>query len=123
MFNVADQPGLLFVAATFLPLASFTLLLLWAGLRWTLRPHAREGGAAAAMFEALGGAVPGRGPAYVALAAIALAFVCSATGFVIYLGEFHQNEEQVEALEKEKLKLDDALHEEGADEKKIQEQI
>src|SRR5437588_1684241 len=101
MFNVAEQPGLLFVAATLLPLASFVLLLLWGGLRWALRPYAKPGTGAESLFEALGGAVPGRGPSYVALAAIGLAFLCSATGFAMYLGEHMHNEELVEELEKD----------------------
>src|SRR5947209_8354042 len=97
--NVADQPGLLFVVATLLPLASFVLLLLWGGLRWALRPYRDCCGGA---FEALGGAVPGRGPAYVALAAIGLAFVCCAAGFVLFLvdsAEKHHLEEQIAELE------------------------
>src|SRR4051794_16051581 len=108
MPSVADQPGLLFVAATFLPLASFTLLLLLAGARWALAPHAREGTGTRSLFEALGGAVPGRGPAYVALAAIALAFVCSATGFGWYLSEHDENHKTVQRLEGEIHKLEDA---------------
>ncbi len=103
MFNLVEQPGLLFVVATLLPLASFVILLLWGGLRWALRPYARPGSGTESLYLSLGGAVPGRGPAYVALAAIALAFVCSATGFAIFLGDNGQKahfEKEIESLEK-----------------------
>src|SRR5687768_4691601 len=95
MPDLTEQPGLLFVIATLLPLASFVLLLCWGGLRWALRPHAREGTGAAALYEGLGGAVPGRGPGYVALAAIGLAFACSAAGFVLFLDDHHHLDESV----------------------------
>jgi NADH-quinone oxidoreductase subunit L len=79
---LAEKPGLLFVAATLLPLASFTLLLLLGATRWALRPHAGKEGTLKDVFEFLGGSVPGPGPAYVALGAIVLAFVCSLAGFI-----------------------------------------
>jgi len=101
MFNVVEQPGLLFVIATLLPLASFVLLLLLGGLRWALRPHATPGSGTESLFLALGGAVPGRGPAFVALAAIGLAFLCSVTGFGIYLSEHEKNEEVIQGFEKD----------------------
>ena len=41
-----EQPGLLFVAATLLPLASFAFLLLWGAVRWALWPYAKDGGPA-----------------------------------------------------------------------------
>ena len=84
---LTEQPGLLFVAATLLPIASFAILLLWGAVRWGLRPYANDNPAARNVFEMLGGAVPGPGPAYVATAAIGLAFVCSLIGFCIFLGE------------------------------------
>src|SRR2546430_1963915 len=87
-----DQPGLLFVAATLLPLASFVLLLLLAALRWALRPYAKQNQAIDGVFQFLGGEIPGRGPAFVALGAIAIAFVCSFTGFVLFLKDTHEIE-------------------------------
>lgn len=95
MFDIGNHPGLLFVWATLLPMASFVLLLLAGMLRTALRPHAKEGGAAASLYQLLGGDVTGRGPAYVALAGIFLAFVCSFSGLVLYLGD--EVEEKVEA--------------------------
>src|SRR3954447_23947465 len=87
-----EKPGLLFVVATLLPMASFGLLVLAAAPRWGLRPYAKDNAGARAVFEALGGEVTGRGPAYVALAGIALAFVCSLTGFVWFLSDVHEIE-------------------------------
>lgn len=84
-----DQPGLFFVIATLLPLLSFTLLLILAAVRWTLRPYAKSNRTINEVFQALGGEVTGRGPAFIALGAIALAFVCSAVGFVHYYIEAH----------------------------------
>ena len=74
---LADKPGLLFVLATLLPILSFGLLLLAAAVRWGLRPYAKDNPTANSLFQLLGGEVTGRGPAYVALAGIALAFLCS----------------------------------------------
>jgi NADH-quinone oxidoreductase subunit L len=81
-----DHPGLYFVAATFAPLASFVLLLLAGGIRWALRPH-RNSTYGPPLYRMLGGDVPGRGPAYVATAAMALAFVFSAIGAVQFFAE------------------------------------
>src|SRR6266852_6155413 len=82
-----EKPGLLFVVATLLPIASFGLLLLAAALRWGMRPHVKDSPGIKTVFELLGGEVTGRGPAYVALAAIALAFLCSLTGFIWFVIE------------------------------------
>src|SRR2546421_4185111 len=82
-----ESPGLLYVVATLLPIASFLLLLLAGGARAFLRTHRQGNPAADALFQLLGGEVTGRGPAYIALGAIALAFVFSFIGFVTYLDE------------------------------------
>jgi NADH-quinone oxidoreductase subunit L len=106
--NFQDQPGLLFVAATFLPLLSFALLLLAAAVRWALRPYAHGDSVARSIHQLLGGDVTGRGPAYVATFFIAAAFVCCAVGFGLYLGEHHANEEKVEELHKEIHELEES---------------
>jgi NADH-quinone oxidoreductase subunit L len=85
--RVNEQPGLLFVAATLLPLGSFVLLLLLGALRWSLRPYAKENPTIDSAFQFLGGNAPGRGPAIFATVAIGLSFVCSLTGFVWFLNE------------------------------------
>src|SRR5437879_3818925 len=90
-----DHPGLLFVVATLLPIASFVLLLLAGAARSFLRGCCRDNKAADAVFKLLGGEVTGRGPALVALGAIALAFVFSFAGFIAYLGEHEENEERL----------------------------
>src|SRR5579859_2579238 len=85
-------PGLFFVVATMLPVASFVFLLLWGGLRWALWPHAKDGGPAASLYAALGGDTGGRAPAYVATAAIAIACALCITGFVFFLADDHAYE-------------------------------
>ena len=88
--SLSEKPGLLFVLATLLPIGSFLLLILAAAMRWALRPYAKESAAANSVMQLLGGEVTGRGPAYVALAAIALAFVCSFTGFVLFRSDANE---------------------------------
>ncbi len=117
MIDLDRHPGLWFVLATLLPLASFVFLLILGGIRHVLRPHAKGETPTKWIYEFLGGDVTGRGPAYVALAAIALAFVCSFIGFVTLLGEHDVNK----ALEVEysyKSRLQDSIaHADDAKEK------
>jgi NADH-quinone oxidoreductase subunit L len=94
-----DRPGLLFVVATFLPLVSFLLLFLARGLWAALRPY-RESPGAGALYELLGGDGGGRGGAYLATAAIALAFVLCMTGFVLFTREQGAYEKERAAQEK-----------------------
>ena len=88
-----DHPGLIYVVATLLPLASFFLLLLAGGLRWALRP-ARETRIGARLYQWLGGDIPGRGGAYLATGAMALAFLLSLIGFIQYTST-HDHEPEV----------------------------
>src|SRR5260370_24856005 len=97
-------PGLLFVIATRLPLASFVLLLLVGGLRNALR-RLPEGSVGETLYRALGGPTPGRGAAYVATAAIALACVCSLIGFVQFTTAHAAHEHNVEKLQAQIRKL------------------
>ena len=92
------HPGLLFVIATLLPLASFVLLLLVGGLRNAVR-RAPEGSVGATLYRALGGPLPGRGAAYVATAAIGLACVCSVIGFVLFTTGHAAHEHKAEKLQ------------------------
>jgi NADH-quinone oxidoreductase subunit L len=92
-----DQPGLLFVAATLLPLASFLLLLLLGALRCAVRRTRHTSALSESVYRFLGGDTPGRGGAYVATGAIALAFVLCAVGAVL----FFQDKGHIEALEQE----------------------
>src|SRR6516164_3326059 len=79
------HPGLLFVVATLLPLASFVLILLARGLRLAVKPYRDSG--LGGLYQLLGGDREGRGAAYVATGAIGLSFVCSLIGFVLFLGD------------------------------------
>src|SRR5262245_55092926 len=99
MPDFTEHPGLLFVLATLLPLVSFVVLLLAGALRTALRPHRQSGGFPAALYNLLGGDVTGRGPAYVALGAIALAFVCSFIGFVLFLHDSSFHHEQLKQID------------------------
>jgi len=77
-----ENPGLLYVAATLAPLASFLLLLLAGGLRLALRKNRERG---AALYQMLGGDRPHRAAAFIATGAIALSFILSLVGFVYFL--------------------------------------
>ena len=79
--DLLEHPGLLYVAATLLPVISFVLLLLVGGLRAALRPGV-DGGPGGSLYQMLGGDQPVRTGAYVATGAIGLAFVLSLIGFV-----------------------------------------
>ncbi|MBI1918013.1 MAG: NADH-quinone oxidoreductase subunit L [Planctomycetes bacterium] len=96
MLDFASKPGLLFVVATLLPLASFVLILVAFAIRTALR-SSPEGSIGQQLYQASGGDVPSRWPAWLATAAIGLAFVCSATGFVWFLDDH----KQIESLEEE----------------------
>ncbi|HZZ81112.1 MAG TPA: hypothetical protein VFE62_21600, partial [Gemmataceae bacterium] len=96
--SLSEQPGLLFVIATLLPLASFVALLLLGATRWFLRGYAKDSPGVDSAYQFLGGAVPGVGPAYCALAAIVLAFICCAVGFALFVsevGEMHELEHKL----------------------------
>ncbi|HEX3314076.1 MAG TPA: proton-conducting transporter membrane subunit, partial [Gemmataceae bacterium] len=86
MFALNEKPGLLFVWATLLPLASFTLLLLLGGLRNWLRTY-RTSPIWGPAYEGLGVAVGGRGGFFVGFTAIVIAFFLCFSGFCLYLGE------------------------------------
>src|SRR5947208_1503144 len=88
MVSLADKPGLLFVWATLLPLAAFTLLLVLGGLRNFLKPY-RHQSAWEGLYRFLDHDVAGRGAFYVGFAGIVLAFLCSFSGFCLFLGEQH----------------------------------
>src|SRR5262245_59040892 len=107
--NLGEKPGLWFVIATLLPLASFFLILIAFAIRTALR-SSREGTLGASLFQALGGDSPKRWPAYVATGAIGLAFVCCLIGFVQFSGDastIHHAEEELRELQR-KYKEDDA---------------
>ncbi len=97
----ASTPGLIFVVATLLPLASFALILLAFALRTAVR-SSPEGSLGRSLYDATGGDTPARWPAWVATGAIALAFVCSATGFVWYLSDYHHAEHVKQDAEKKR---------------------
>src|SRR6266487_535690 len=103
----AEHPGLIFVVATLLPLASFLLLLLVGALRSGLRGHREKDGLGQTLFLALGGDSPGKIAAYIATGAIGLAFLCCLAGGIQFLSEAHHLEETVAKLHTEIRQLDD----------------
>src|SRR5437762_1655954 len=80
-----QQPGLLYVAATLLPLLSFLVLLLagavrnWARASWPDAPY----------WAAEAGRPPTKVSAYIATGAIGLAFLLSFAGFLLFQAD-HQ---------------------------------
>jgi NADH-quinone oxidoreductase subunit L len=98
MADLANHPGLIYVAATLLPLLSFFILFITGGVRrwygWTR---------------------PSRYGAYFATGAIALSCVLSLVGFVWHAQSVHHDEERIQALEAEKHKAEELL--EGLDPK------
>jgi NADH-quinone oxidoreductase subunit L len=102
-----NHPGLLFVVATLLPVVSVLILLVVGGLRNFLRPRRQESALADSLFRLLGGDVPGQAAAWIATAAIGLAFVCCAIGFVAFLKDHHHLEDDVKVLTKKIQRLED----------------
>src|SRR6185437_8514410 len=119
-----EHPGYYFVAATLVPLVSFLLILLASAMWCATRPF-RYTPAGAALFNFFGGEQRGRGAAYVATAAIAIAFFLVVAGFIRFTTEQSTFETRIAGLEKDvrdlqaqKAKATDAkekeeLHENG----------
>jgi NADH-quinone oxidoreductase subunit L len=105
-----QYPGYLFVAATLIPLASFVLIFLGFGVCAVVRRY-RDTPAGEALYNLLTPDVPSRVPAYVALGAIALAFVCSLTGFVLYNADHSRYETSISGAERQAEKLREELKE------------
>ena len=78
------HPGWLFVTATLLPLLSFVLILLASGAWALLRRYRDDRPGVERLYNLFGGDKSGRTAAYVATAAIGLAFVLSLTGFILF---------------------------------------
>src|SRR5436305_2638672 len=83
----ADEPGLLYVAATLIPLASFAVLLVAGGLKNLGRTY-KQTGWGQSLYWLLGGDQPGRGGAYLATTAIGCSCILSVAGLVRFLDEF-----------------------------------
>jgi len=104
------NPGLYFVVATLLPLASFALLFLAYGVWAAVRPF-RDTRWGEPIYNLFGGDGPGgKVAAYLATGAIGLACVFSLTGFSTYYFDHHryehakkhapQRQEEIEELKK-----------------------
>ena len=108
------HPGLLYVVATLLPLASFLILLLVGGVRCFVR-KSPEGSFGETVYKALGGDTPGRIGAYVATGAIGLAFVCSLAGAVLFFSDHAAHTSHAVKADKhgDKHREEDAKHGHG----------
>src|SRR5436190_15997591 len=117
--DFANHPGQLFVVATLLPLASFLFLLVCFAIRSALR-SSKEGTAGAAIYQALGGDVPPKWPAWVATAAIGLACVLCVIGAVRYVGGHEEIEQSLHKLDHDTHSLEGKLHDaKGAEKQRI----
>jgi NADH-quinone oxidoreductase subunit L len=81
---ISGKPGMLYVVATLLPLASFVLLLLLGGIRNAARPY-KQAGLGQKIFWMAGGDVPTKVGAYVATGAIGLSCVLCLIGLAWFL--------------------------------------
>ncbi len=86
MLDFADNPGMLYVVGTLVPLASFVALLTLGGLK-NLGRRYKDTGWGQSLYWLLGGDEPGRAGAYVATCAIGISCVMGTIGLVRFLGE------------------------------------
>ena len=82
-----DHPGRLYVVATLLPLAAFTLLLIGGLVRTLARPYRQANGLASFFWYLLGGDKPLRAGAYLATGAIGIAAALSIVGLANFVKE------------------------------------
>src|SRR5262249_37737337 len=98
--DFGQQPGLLYVAATLIPLASFVALLILGGAK-NLGRRYQDTGWGQSTYWLLGGDEPGRAGAYLATVAIGFSCVLAIIGLVKFLGEHpvhaHQGEHAAHA--------------------------
>jgi hypothetical protein len=102
MPSFADDPGLLYVAATLIPLLAFVAMLVVGGIKNLARTY-KESGWGSSLYWFLGGDRPGKTGAYVATGSIALACVLSFVGLARFLSEFpvsaHHDEAAAHSVE------------------------
>jgi len=113
MLPLDKHPGLIYVVATLLPLASFVILLIAGGVRQYLRPRKQESSLAGTLYTLLGGDAPGKTAAYVATAAIGLAFLCAVYGFVKFNSEAHHLSHEIKHLKEAIVELKHEAEHEG----------
>jgi len=118
-----EHPGWYFVAATLAPLLSFVLIQL-ASAAWCATRPFRGTPAGAALFNLFGGEERGRTPAFVATGAIALAFVFSLTGFILFTAQQSTFETQIQQSQKRLHELSvKAKTAQGKDKHELEEEI
>src|SRR3954449_4352978 len=120
-----EHPGLIYVVATLVPLASFLLLLLAGASRAALRAN-KCGGLCDAIYGGLGGDTPRKVGAYIATAAIGISCVLCLIGFIHYASERPGLEDKKLGFEKDIRKLHEKEHEVAGnevEEKKVEDEI
>src|SRR5438876_11018420 len=85
--RLSDEPGLLYVVATLIPLASFVFLLVAGGLKNLGRTY-RSTEWGSTLYWLLGGDQVGKGGAYLATGAIAASAVLGMIALGLFLREF-----------------------------------
>jgi NADH-quinone oxidoreductase subunit L len=85
--RLSDEPGLLYVVATLIPLASFVFILIAGGLKNLGRTY-RSTDWGSTLYWLLGGDQVGKGGAYLATGAIATSAVLGIIGLGLFLREF-----------------------------------
>jgi NADH-quinone oxidoreductase subunit L len=130
MLDFQAHPGLYFVAATLLPLASFLLILLFCGVWAVVRRYETTWKGGEAFFQVLDAPAARKAPAYVAVAAIAGSFLLSLTGFVIYntnLARTHlaisEMEKRIHDLEHEREQLKESAGESSEEREKTADRL
>src|SRR5438132_14228375 len=84
--RLSEQPGLLYVVATLIPLASFVFILVAGGLKNLGRTY-RSTDWGSTLYWLLGGDQVGKGGAYLATGAIATSAVLGFVGLGLFLRE------------------------------------
>src|SRR5437667_10496794 len=94
MFTRPSEPGLLYVAATLVPLAAFVINLVLGFLRFLGRRY-RDQGWGDSLYWLMGGDKPGRGGALLSTAAIGTSCLISVYALGLFLSDFpvsvHEN--------------------------------
>src|SRR5687767_4251616 len=85
--RLSDEPGLLYVVATLIPLATFVFILLAGGLKNLGRSY-RSTDWGSTLYWLLGGDQVGKGGAYLATGAIATSAVLGMIGLGLFLRQY-----------------------------------
>jgi NADH-quinone oxidoreductase subunit L len=117
------HPGWLFVTATLLPLLSFTLIFLASGAWALLRRYRDDHAGVEQLYLLFGGDKGGRTAAYVATAAIGLAFILSLTGLILFTFVDGDKEQKRDAQEAKISETRESLVKAGGHDKELEKSL